>query len=76
MAIHRGDPHLLELGQRGRLSDGHHELRVVPRARVGEEVEEADPEGPNAHVVPVPARPRLDGLTVPTVPGVPAVHLQ
>ena len=53
-------PHLLELGEGPRLSDGDHQLLVVPVP--GEEVQEPDPEVTNQPPVLSPARPRLDGL--------------
>ena len=54
------DPHLLELGEGPRLSDGDHQLLVVPVP--GEEVQEPDPEVTNQPPVLPPARPRFDGL--------------
>ena len=54
------DPHLLELGEGPRLSDGDHQLLVVPVP--GEEVQEPDPEVTHQPPVFSPARPRLDGL--------------
>ena len=53
-------PHLLELGEGPRLSDGDHQLLVVPVP--GEEVQEPDPEVTHQPPVLPPARPSFDGL--------------
>ena len=68
------DPHLLELGEVLALSDGDHQLLVVPFP--GEEIQKLDPELPNSGFVLPPSRPFLIDTQLLTEPGVPAINLE